>query len=182
MISDWSGAAIEYAFATKKPVIFIDTMPKINNKNWDQINLPCLEENIRKEIGEIININHLNDLAKIIHNLFYKRDFWSERIVKIRNNRVFNINESGKIGAEIKVPQNKLNLHEYLFGEDQSRYLLEVGNKNKDEVSEILKKNSIHYEIIGKTKKDSLDIDKKFKIDISELNRLNSYWFRSYFK
>ena len=89
---------------------------------------------------------------------------------------------SGKIGAEIKVPQNKLNLHEYLFGEDQSRYLLEVGNKNKNEVSKILKENGIHYEMIGKTQKDSLDIDKKFKIEISELNRLNSYWFRNYFK
>ena len=89
---------------------------------------------------------------------------------------------SGKIGAKIKVPQNKINLHEYLFGEDQSRYLIEINNKNKDEVSEILKENSIFYETIGKTQKNSLDLDREFKIELPELNRLNSYWFGDYFK
>ncbi len=87
-----------------------------------------------------------------------------------------------KIGVKIKAPQSKLNLHEYMFGEDQSRYLLEVSDKNKDEVIKILKENSIHYEIIGKTQEDSLNIDKEFKIEISELNKLNSYWFKNYFK
>ena len=89
---------------------------------------------------------------------------------------------SGKIGVKIKVPQSKLNLYEYLFSEDQSRYLLEVNDKNKDEISKILKENSIHYEIIGKTQEDSLEVDKDFKIKVEELNRLNSYWFRNYFK
>ena len=37
---------------------------------------------------------------------------------------------SGKIGAKIKVPRNNINLHEYLFGEDQSRYLIEINEKN----------------------------------------------------
>ncbi len=89
---------------------------------------------------------------------------------------------SGKIGAKIKVPKGKINLYEYLFGEDQSRYLIEINNKNKDEVIKILKENSIYYEIIGKTQKDSLDLDKEFEIELSELNRLNTYWFRDYFK
>ena len=89
---------------------------------------------------------------------------------------------SGKIGAKIKVPKGKINLHEYLFGEDQSRYLIEINNKNKDEVIKILKENSIYYEIIGKTQKDSLNLDKEFEIELSELNRLNTYWFRDYFK
>ena len=89
---------------------------------------------------------------------------------------------SGKIGAKIKVPKGKINLYEYLFGEDQSRYLIEINNKNKDEVIEILKENSIYYEIIGKTQKDSLNLDKEFEIELSELNRLNTYWFRDYFK
>ena len=33
MISDWSGAAIEYAIVFKKPVLFIDTPQKIKIKN-----------------------------------------------------------------------------------------------------------------------------------------------------
>ena len=89
---------------------------------------------------------------------------------------------SGNIGAKIKIQQNKISLHEYLFSEDQSRYLIEINNKNKDEVIKTLKENSIYYEIIGKTQKDSLVLDNEFKMELSELNRLNSFWFRDYFK
>ena len=88
---------------------------------------------------------------------------------------------SGKIGANIKVPRNNISLHEYLFGEDQSRYLIEVNEENNAEVSKILEKNNIYYEIIGKTQKDSLNLDKEFNVKLSELYQLNSFWFKNYF-
>ena len=89
---------------------------------------------------------------------------------------------SGKIGAKIKIPKNNTNEHEYLFGEDQSRYLIEVSKKNKDEVSKILEKNNIFYEILGKTQKDSLELEKEFNINLIELSKLNSFWFKNYFE
>ena len=88
---------------------------------------------------------------------------------------------SSEIGAKIKVPHDKINLHEYLFGEDQSRYLIEIKEENKDKVSNILKENSIYFEIIGKTQKNSLEINKDLHIKITELNELNSFWFKKYF-
>ena len=89
---------------------------------------------------------------------------------------------AGKIGAKIKVPKNSTGPHEYLFGEDQSRYLIEVNEKNKKEVCELLEKNSIYYEIVGKTQKDSLNLDKEFDIKLSDLNKLNTFWFKDYFE
>jgi len=89
---------------------------------------------------------------------------------------------SGKIGAKIKVPKGKINLYEYLFGEDQSRYLIEINNKNKDEVIKILKENSIYYEIIGKTQKDSLDLNEELNIKLSDLSKSNSFWFKNFFR
>ena len=89
---------------------------------------------------------------------------------------------SGKIGANIKVPRNNISLHEYLFGEDQSRYLIEVNEENNVEVSKILEKNNIYYEIIGKTQKDSLYLNNEFNIKLNDLSELNSFWFRNYFK
>jgi len=88
---------------------------------------------------------------------------------------------SGKIGAKIKLPSNKITSHEYLFGEDQSRYIIEVEEKDKKNVCEELAKNSIYYEIIGKTQKDNLSIDSEFNIKLSELEKLNSSWFNNYF-
>jgi len=88
---------------------------------------------------------------------------------------------AGKIGAKIKIPKRNNNLHEYLFGEDQSRYLIEVNKKNKDEVCKIMEKNSIYYEVIGMTQKDNFDLDKEFSLKLSDLSRFNSIWFRNYF-
>ena len=89
---------------------------------------------------------------------------------------------SGKIGAKIKAPYDKIGIHEYFFGEDQSRYLIEVSLKNKDKVSNILKKNSIYFEELGKTQKDNLDIESNLCIDVEKLSKTNSQWFRNYFK
>ena len=87
-----------------------------------------------------------------------------------------------KIGANIKISQNKINLHEYLFGEDQSRYIIEVKEENKHKVSNILKENSIYFDIIGKTQKENIEINNKLSIKVVELNKLNKYWFKSYFE
>ena len=86
------------------------------------------------------------------------------------------------LGIKIRIPKGNLNKHEYLFSEDQSRYLVEVNEKNKYEVSKILEKNGIYYEILGKSQKNSLDLDKEFNIKLENLNKINSFWFKNYFK
>jgi len=89
---------------------------------------------------------------------------------------------SGKIGAKIKIPHENIDSHEYLFGEDQSRYIIEVSEKNKDEVAKILQKNSVYFEVIGKTQKESLVLNNEINIKLSDLRDLHSSWFRNYFK
>ena len=89
---------------------------------------------------------------------------------------------NGKIGAKILVPMNNLSSHEYLFSEDQSRYILEVSKKNLDLVTKIFEKNDIYYENIGNTQKDSLSLEKGFDIKVKDLIEINNSWFKSYFK
>ena len=55
MISDWSGVAFEYAFSLIKPVIFIDTPMKINNKDFYKMKLSSFEYNMRNIVGEMYN-------------------------------------------------------------------------------------------------------------------------------
>ncbi len=89
---------------------------------------------------------------------------------------------AGKIGAEIKISNNNVDPHEYFFAEDQSRYLIEINEKNKDEVTKLMDKNGVYYEVLGKTKKNTLDLNNEFSIKLSELSDLNSFWFKNYFK
>ncbi len=89
---------------------------------------------------------------------------------------------SGKIGAKIKIPRNNIEKHNYLFGEDQSRYIIEVKKENLNKVTSLLNKNSIFYENIGNTQNENLEVEDELKLDLNELYKLNNNWFENYFK
>jgi len=110
MISDWSGAAFEFAFATERPVIFVDTKPKTNNKNWRKLNLPCAEDQIREEIGIIIAESNYDNLSSILNEMIHHKEKWSEKISKSRNRLVFNLGKSGFIASEkiLQLTQDEL--------------------------------------------------------------------------
>ena len=101
LLSEWSGAAIEFSFIKKSPVIFIDTKSKINNLNWKKINLPCIEEDIRENIGEIVSLDKLENLPLIIKKLISQKQEWISKINEIEKKTVFNIGNSGDVGANI---------------------------------------------------------------------------------
>jgi len=93
MISDWSGAALEYAFGLSKPVIFIDMPRKINNPNYTEIESEPFEVFIRKKIGYCLKVDELNRLDEVIKNLEYPSPTNSE-------DYIFNIGRSAAIGAK----------------------------------------------------------------------------------
>ena len=69
MISDWSGAALEYSFGLNKPVIFLDLPKKINNPRYKEINVVPLEASVREDIGVIVSIDNLT--SSLISTLSY---------------------------------------------------------------------------------------------------------------
>ena len=75
LITDWSGIAFE-CLIIKKPIIFIDTPPKVNNKNYKIISEIPIEVSMREKIGEIIALDEINKLS----NTSFK-----EKIVKANN-------------------------------------------------------------------------------------------------
>ena len=100
MISDWSGVAIEYAFAFEKPIFYIDTPQKINNPECDQIDLVPLEEKLRSQIGEVISLSELSLIPSKINQFLQSQNKFKEKIQKSREETVFNIGNSGEEGAK----------------------------------------------------------------------------------
>ena len=101
MISDWSGAAIEYAFALEKPVLYVDIQKKINNSDYKELNIIPIEEKIRAEIGTVISPNELAILPKFIEDLCSKTDQNKKNVLGIRKETVFNLGTSEQIGAQV---------------------------------------------------------------------------------
>ena len=64
MVSDWSGVALEYAFALNKPIIYCDVPKKINNLNHQEIKIEPIELSIREKIGVIWDC--ISPLEKIV--------------------------------------------------------------------------------------------------------------------
>ena len=83
-------------------------------------------------------------------------------------------------GVLINRPKKLTNLFKYFFGEDQSRYILEIGSDNLEKVEKILKKNNVFYENIGITQNNYLEIENEIKLDIKELYKVNNQWYNNY--
>ena len=86
----------------------------------------------------------------------------------------------GNKGIELKIPKFLINIIEYFFAEDQGRYIIEVSSEDLKEVSKILDKNAVHYEVIGKIIDKDMIIDQKTKVSIDELKSYNSNWMKEY--
>jgi YidC/Oxa1 family membrane protein insertase len=99
MISDWSGISMEYAFTFERSVIFIDVPKKILNPDADDLPLEPIEISIRKKIGHIISTNNIQEIPNIINNLNNNNEDFKKQLKLIRQNTVFNISTSSKIGA-----------------------------------------------------------------------------------
>ena len=100
MISDWSGVALEYAFTSERPVIFVDVPKKINNPDYEDIPCEPLEVAIRTKIGEVVPLDQLNKIPDKIELVCGGLDNFRERIRQIRSLTVFNLGRSGVVAAE----------------------------------------------------------------------------------
>ncbi len=87
---------------------------------------------------------------------------------------------SSNIGAKILKPKKLINFTEYLFGEDQGRYVLEIDHKNLSKIEKILRKGNIFFENIGYTQKNFFEIEGELKISTNELFKINNYWYNNF--
>ena len=87
---------------------------------------------------------------------------------------------SGNKGIEINKPKLSMSDIEYLFSEDQARYIIEINPTDLDNVIKILEKNSVHYDEFGKIIENYIIIDKKTKVTIDELKSYNTNWLKKY--
>ncbi len=100
MVSDWSGAALEYAFGLERPVLFVDVPRKVRNPDYTELGCEPLEVSIRTEIGEVISPDHLDFLGEAIERLCADPGAFRRRIRAARERTVYNVGQSGRIGAE----------------------------------------------------------------------------------
>ena len=137
--------------------IFDGQPPEINLKN---------EKNNGESVLEIINKNLVNSVHDVSSGGL---------IVALAEMSI-----GSSFGLKINKPKKLTNMIKYFFGEDQSRYILEIDREKIKKVEDILKNNNIFFEEIGKTQKDFFEIEGEFKLDTKKLYKINNQWYNTY--
>jgi hypothetical protein len=100
LISDWSGVALEYAFGTERPVLFIDLPKRQQNPDYHQIEIPPIEIFLRDKIGKVIKVDEIPQAAQIIIEFLRQAEQYRDKIVSLRKRFVYNFGNSSEIAAD----------------------------------------------------------------------------------
>ena len=154
-------------------------------KTFGHLGLSCfLKENYSINEGMPPEINLLNEknngeaLLKLIDKnlILSSHDISNGGLITAISEMTF----TSDYGAKINKPTKLTNLFEYFFGEDQARYIIEIEKKNLSKVEKLLNDNNIHYENIGFTQKNYLEIEGNLKIATKDLFKINNEWYNNY--
>lgn len=94
LITDWSDISFEFAFTTKRPVLFINTPMKIMNPEYDKIKTVPINIALRSVIGKSAEPNQLDRVNGIISEFIANRDSYRDTIEKTVSERIFNVGKS----------------------------------------------------------------------------------------
>lgn len=99
LITDWSNICFEFALATHRPVLFIDTPMKVMNPEWEAIKITPLEIAVRNRIGKSIRPDEIADVNMHITDLIDRKAEYYDKIEKLMQDEMYNIGTSAEKGA-----------------------------------------------------------------------------------
>ena len=103
LVSDWSAMAMEYAMGLEKPVLFIDVPRRIRNPNWKELEIEPVEASIRRQVGEVLSPESLDEAPLAIERLLATPGRYRDEVRELREQKVFRLGHSIPDGAtEIK--------------------------------------------------------------------------------
>lgn len=100
VITDWSAIAYEFAYTTKKPVLFINTPMKVMNPEYKKIDVVPLNILLRDEIGISIDLDKIDTVANAVNTLLNEKDSYSKKIEQFVGEYVYNIGCSAEVAAK----------------------------------------------------------------------------------
>lgn len=100
LLTDWSAIAYEYAYATRKPVLFINTPMKVMNPAYRKIDTVPLNILLREEIGSSLDVDKLAEVGDTAARLLADAPAYREKIAAFAAEYVYNPDRSAEISAQ----------------------------------------------------------------------------------
>ncbi len=96
LVTDWSGIAYEYAFTTRRPVLFVNTPMKVVNPEWEKIGLPPVNITFRDQVGVSVDPADLSRVPAILEDFLARPAQFADRIDKTLRDNFFNPGHAGE--------------------------------------------------------------------------------------
>lgn len=100
LITDWSGIAYEFSYATKKPTLFINTPMKVLNPNYKLLSCVPVEIAWKDQVGVSLDMDKVSRVEETVAELLGNPEKYEAKITDALNRNIFNIGESGMAGAK----------------------------------------------------------------------------------
>lgn len=100
LITDWSGIAYEFAYTTKHPVLFVDTPIKVLNEDYVKYKNQPTDITFRNQVGKSVTLDDIGRFPEVFEDIVSHKDAYEKKIQAVVQKYVFNIGESGKVGAQ----------------------------------------------------------------------------------
>jgi CDP-Glycerol:Poly(glycerophosphate) glycerophosphotransferase len=100
MVSDWSGAALEFAFGLERPVLFMDVPRKVLNPDYTKYKSVPIELALRPELGVVLGLDRLDEAPALARRMVAEGSSRAQHLARLRARWVFNVGTSGARGAE----------------------------------------------------------------------------------
>ena len=99
LVTDWSGIAYEYAFKTKRPVLFVDTPMKVINPEWKRIDLVPTDISFRNEVGVSVAMDDMPAAGRAVADMLARPDTFADRITKLLSEQFYNPGHAGEVAG-----------------------------------------------------------------------------------
>jgi YidC/Oxa1 family membrane protein insertase len=96
LVTDWSGIAYEYAFTTKRPVLFVNTPMKVVNPEWEKIGLPPVNITFRDLVGVSVDPSGFSRIPAILDDFLAHPGKFADSIDATLRTYFFNPGRAGE--------------------------------------------------------------------------------------
>lgn len=100
LITDWSAIAFEFAFTTKRPVIFVDTPMKVTNPEYAKIGIEPNDISYRRRLGFSVNLSRIDEVECRINEICANQKAIAREIEETLNRDYFNPGHSGEVAGK----------------------------------------------------------------------------------
>lgn len=100
LITDRSGIALEFAFGTGKPVLFIDTVLKQTNPHCNELGIEPIENSLRPELGVVVSPDSLVQLPQRFDELSALANGFENKSASLKRNLFYNSDAAYQSGVE----------------------------------------------------------------------------------